>query len=188
MHFYSCPQNSRNEYYLELNKGKMVPRDHATWHEFKRKSVFLFENYYKFSFVRNPWDRVVSSYHYLKQGGNQTKRDMEFKDSVIEKYGTFESFIMDYLNHNTIWSNKLFWPQWFFLLDGKDNLQVDFLGKFENIEGDFAVLAKKLNIELKIQKTNASTRDGYKQYFSEGAKLKISELYAKDISQFNYQF
>lgn len=186
--FIHIPKTAGTSIILELNKDKMVPRDHATWRDYKRKSPYLFEKYYKFSFVRNPWDRVVSSYHYFKHGGNQTKHDIEFKNSVIDKYDSFESFVLNYLNKDSIWSNRLFWPQWFFLLDDKNNLQVDFLGKFENIENDISVLEKKLNFKLSLQKTNVSIRKDYKQYFSEETRIKISELYSKDILQFNYQY
>lgn len=186
--FIHIPKTAGTSIILSLNKGKLVPRDHATWHEYKRKSSYLFEKYYKFSFVRNPWDRIVSSYHYLKQGGNQSVQDLEFKNLVIDKFETFDSFVLNYLNPDTIWDKKLFWPQWFYLLDEKNNLQIDFLGKFENLENDYSVLANKLKINLKLEKVNTSKRNDYKQYYNIATQDKIGQLYSRDIIKFNYQF
>lgn len=186
--FIHIPKTAGSSIILELNNEKLLPRDHSTWFEFKRKSPYLYEKYFKFAFIRNPWDRAVSSYHYFKQGGNQTKKDLDFKKIIDTNFKDFNDFILNYLNSESIWKNKLFWPQWFFIVDENDVLQVNFLGRFENIENDFSFLAEKFFLEKKLSKANESERKNYKEYYNTATKEKIKELYSKDITLFNYQF
>lgn len=72
--------------------------------------------YFKFTVVRNPWDRLVSAYHFLKKGG-MNDADREWAQSNISEYEDFESFVVNWLNKDNIWKYYHFYPQHYFFLE-----------------------------------------------------------------------
>lgn len=89
-----------------------------------------FSTFYRFSFVRNPWDRIVSFYKYIGSPAEYPFRD----------------FVLHHLR-NGLWS-RMHWfvrPQTDFLYrDGK--LLVDFVGRFESLAEDFTHVAGQLDL------------------------------------------
>ncbi len=173
---------------LKLLNNNETFRYHGFWYEYQKRSPHYFNNFYKFSFVRNPWDRTVSTYFYLRKLIENSKTT--FIPKNLDKYETFDEFVNLFLNKDTIWSHKLFIPQWFFILDQDDKLKVDFLGKYENIEEDFDIIKSnfKYNPDGQLMKLNSSQRKKYNYYYTDKTKSKIAELYSKDIKYFNYKF
>ena len=171
-----------------LLDGK-TKRDHIPYTAFLVADKEKFKNYYKFTFVRNPWDRVVSSYEYLLHGGNQSD-DLYFKDLFTKQYDTFEKFVLDYLDTDKIHEILLLKPQYLWIYDYKGECKVDFVGRFETLDQDFLKVAKHLNITDKLPHINKSKRrKDYKSYYENKEVLnKVSELYKKDIELFNYKF
>jgi hypothetical protein len=68
-----------------------------------------FNSYFKFAFVRNPWDRLVSAYHFLKEGG-KTERDRTWADEHLSPHIDFDAFVKTWVNRNTIRSYEHFCP------------------------------------------------------------------------------
>ena len=98
--------------------GKKVNRDHGTYYDFKRIDSDRFNLYFKFCFVRNPYDRAVSAYEYLKNGGNQSS-DLYYKKLIENKYPSFEKFVLEYLDNDKVHEMLLFRPQYLFIYDDK---------------------------------------------------------------------
>lgn len=114
----------------------------------------LFDSYYKFSFVRNPFDRAYSLYKFL---------------GFIEIM-TFDDFVKSQLAGNL--RQTLFWfvrPQYDFLYDKEGNCLVDFIGKLENINSDF----KKVVSRLKLPANDLPKKNVSASSFSFKRKLKI---------------
>lgn len=187
--FIHIPKTAGSSITTQLNKGtKVVGREHATWREYKARSPFYFNNSFKFTFVRNPWDRIVSTYFYLKDGGNKDNKDMYYKNLINSKYPTFQKFVLEFLNKETIWSHILFWPQWFYIIDNQDKLQVDFLGKYETLKEDNKYIMGILGININLPNSNKSKRKNYEEYYSEKTKQRIGDLYSKDVFLFKYSY
>ena len=147
-----------------------------------------FKEYYKFTFVRNPWDRLVSTYFFLKKGG-LTEEDALWYSENLDQFNDFESFVKEWLTLDNINSSLHFQPQYSYLETAEGNLEIDFIGKFENIEADFLKVTKKLGIERSLKKTNASNREkDYRSYYNEETKDIVFEIYKKDIQLFKYEF
>jgi len=171
---------------LTILAGNRVFRDHASYYDFQRADLVKFESYFKFCFVRNPYDRAVSCYEYLKCGGNQMD-DLYFKELIENKYPTFEKFILEYLDKDIIHEHVLFKPQYTFVYDCKNQCHIDYIAKYESIDKDFEVICKNLKISVPLPKINGVDRVSYKNYYTNNLiEEKIHFLYRKDFILFNY--
>lgn len=155
-------------------------------HDFYNKHIDItyyintFENhqeYFKFTFVRNPFDRALSKYfhHYHRPTGGGTKiekkaREMQFK-TWVKKGGL-----------------KVFKPQYNFMYK-ESKLLVDFVGRFENLQEDFNIVCDKIGIpRQQLPHKNQSKHKHYTEYYDDETKEIVAEKYAKDIEYFGYEF
>jgi len=127
-----------------------------------------FEDYFKFTFIRNPWDRLVSYFFYF--GG----KEKNFKRYVMEELDLKDITRM---------------PQYKFICDNKKNIMVDYIGRFENLSNDWKVICDKINIPIKeLPIARKSEHKNYRFYYDKETKDRISKLYKEDIKLFNYEF
>jgi hypothetical protein len=134
----------------------------------------IFDSFFKFSFVRNPWDWQVSLYHYIldrpkNPGYEETK-----------KMGSFRNFVFSREN--------LSFTQTSCLVDESGNLLVDFVGKFENLDQDFQTICHKVDISASLPHINKSKRTDYQDYYDAETRDLTARLYAEDIERFGYTF
>ena len=155
------------------------------------KKIFspnTFNRYYKFTFVRNPWDRLVSTFFFLKNGG-LTEKDRIWAEKNLAPFDTFDAFVKRWLTEENINSSLHFQPQYIFLEDEKGKIAVDFIGRFENINDDFKIITSKLKIDRSLTKTNTSKRKKeYIEYYDKETKKIVRDIYKRDIELFNYEF
>jgi hypothetical protein len=137
-----------------------------------------FNSYYKLGFVRNPWDRVVSLY-FRKEGLQM--RDLMTFDEFVEWIKYSSSTCIHPVPH----TNQLDW-----LVDPHGNVLVDFIGKFEDLHNDWAIIADKLGLskELPHKNKNLSREKHYTEYYSKKAKEIIERKFTIDIEYFGYKF
>jgi hypothetical protein len=147
-----------------------------------------FNSYFKFSIVRNPWDRLYSAYSFLNNGG-LTDNDKIFAAKYVTGYADFDSFVKGSVNQVNIMKGIHLIPQYLFLTDSNGNLLTDYVGKFENLNEEYKLITEKLNIVSKLKKTNKSRRGtDYKDFYTAESKAIVAEVYKKDIELFNYSF
>lgn len=91
----------------------------------------IFESYFKFAFVRNPWDRLVSEFHYRTFPRKLTFEDFVYKHTVCEDWTDRGRHII---------------PQSNYLFEENGNQLVDYVGRFEEIERDFEFVRNTLNL------------------------------------------
>ena len=133
-----------------------------------------------FAFTRNPWDRVVSSYFYL--------RERNLKE--IPKSMTFESFVIELKeNWGSDFGGAVVKRQLDFITDPNGNIFVDFLGRYESLQKHFDEVCKIIGIEpITLLITNNTIHDHYTTYYNEKTVKIVEELYEKDIDAFRYGF
>jgi Sulfotransferase family len=152
------------------------PRGHSSASQLKRiYPSFIFDNYFKFAFVRNPWDLLVSFYHYIKSnhGHSRYKR--------LAKLESFE----DYINYE-IKRNKI--NQTNFLYS-KDKIPlVDFVGRFESLEDDFVKICSIIGIDGRLLHANKTQHETYHEYYDETLMLRVAKHWHEDIANFGYEF
>lgn len=155
------------------------------------------DSYFKFAFVRNPWDRLVSCYS--NKIKSEPVNNRWFKDGVSKglsvygtfRYGmTFEEFANEVVNLPDEQSEKHFRSQYTFLTDDSGNLLVDFVGKFKNLSHDLEIVSDKLGLdEFRLPHLQKSPRKkNYLCYYSKSLQLKIEKRYIKDIETFHFDF
>lgn len=145
-----------------------------------------FDDYFKFAFVRNPWDRLYSAWRYLAAGG-WNDDDRQWYQDNLSRYPDFESFVNEWLNDDNILKHRHFWPQSRFTCDSK-GLLLDHVGYFETLEQDFNIIASRLGIDVKLGKHNANPGKDYRDAYTDEMQQRVAHVYAKDIELFGYRF
>ena len=154
----------------------------------------VFDQCIKFTFVRNPYTRIVSAYkmfhasyiwkdcfptfdHFVEfiQWTNIHSHKVEKEISISKFMNSME----DIIHHCSSYHNPKY------MLD-----QMDYIGRVETIGDDLKKLAEILKIEpIKVKHLNKHKNDyDYRQYYSTSSKDLISKLYQKDIERFEYSF
>ena len=146
-----------------------------------------FNQYFKFAFVRNPWDRLYSAFRYLKAGG-WDEEDRAWADVNLAEFNDFESFVVDWVNAENIKRHLHFWPQSSFLCDRRNRLLVDFVGRFETLQSDFEYIASKLNISASLGRYNRNPGQSYVDVYTDEMQSVVRRVYARDIELLEYVF
>lgn len=146
-----------------------------------------FEKYFKFAYVRNPWDRLYSAYCYLI-GGGWNQQDKTWAKKHLSSVVDFNDFVLNWLSPERVYSHIHFWPQHRFVCDSKGYILLDYLAYFETIHQDFDAIAEKIGVQAKLGHENASNRQSYKSVYSADAINKVASIYQTDIDMFGYDF
>jgi len=175
---------------ISLNKAlfNSIGGGHTTLEQYI--NVFpprLFCKYFKFTFVRNPWDRVASAYFFLQTGG-MNPWDKEFYEQELAQYASFEDFVLNWLKPENLFKHHHFTPQYHYLFDQYKKVSVDYVGYVESIDEDFAYISKRMGVNASLAKNNAVHRADYRNLYSPEMIEKVREVYQQDIELLNYDF
>lgn len=174
---------------------------HLKWWQYVRHKYMTqaqFDEYFKFSFVRNPWSRVVSIYKYFR----------------FQERKCFSEFVMNDLRTD-MWE-KWQWfvgPQSEFVCDDHGRVMVDFLGRMETLQGDFDRVCAKIGLPaIPVPRVNVSPSEPqsdsskslrrrwrrrkaafpsfatYQEYYDRASREAVAQLYQRDIELFGYTF
>ncbi len=148
-----------------------------------------FIRYFKFTIVRNPYDRLVSAFHFLKKGGVNDK-DKQWAEKNLSAYDTFDAFARQGLSKRNIRRALHFRPQSEFICVRKNRPGLDFIGYYENLPADFAFIGRKLGINATLAEANrnVSRAKDYRQYYTEASRKIVAEFYADDLRILGYDF
>lgn len=148
-----------------------------------------FNRYFKFTIVRNPFDRLVSAFLFMKKGGINEK-DKLWAERKFARYDDFDAFVKGWVNRWNVARALHFRPQSSFICISPGRHRLDFIGYFENLESDFGLIANKLHINSSLITTNRneSREKDYRQYYTDETRAIVAEVYADDLNLLGYSF
>ncbi|WP_238365910.1 sulfotransferase family 2 domain-containing protein [Mesobacterium pallidum] len=132
-----------------------------------------------FTLVRNPWDRVVSYYHWLREQG------FDHPAVTLAKQVDFPVFLADPATQATLRSN----PAARYMQNSDGAAYPAHYLRLEHLPEDMAPLARHLGFSPSLDRVNASPREtDYRRYYDDEAAGLIETLCAEDIARFGYRF
>jgi hypothetical protein len=133
---------------------------------------------FKFSFVRNPWDRFISAWYTQEISVGAGKK--EFTDFVISECsdGLIPSRNV-YAIH--------FMPACHFILDEHGKIGVDFVGRYESLQNDWRTVCEKVGVEIRLGHERWRRHKHYRYYYTSETWNIIGKLYQRDIAVFGYE-
>jgi len=152
-----------------------------------------YRDYFKFAFVRNPWDRLVSCYKSkLVQRGTGLRMG-RYGNVSLRRGMAFEDFAKAVCRIPDELSNHHFRSQHVTICDDGPRKAVfaDFVGRFENLEKDFGFVAERIGLEPSLPQAGASrSRDSrsYRDFYDEKLARMVGERYREDANLFGYSF
>ncbi len=142
-----------------------------------------YSNFYKFAFVRNPWDWQVSMYHFILKETGHVNHD------IVKSMAGFEEYLTWVINtQKNPYAKGATQFQKDMVIDQKGKIIVDFVGKYENLTHDFQHVCQILNIETSLPSINRSVHRDYKSYYNSTTKKMVEEYFKADIELFAYTF
>jgi hypothetical protein len=129
-------------------------------------------HFFKFAFVRNPWDRVVSMYCYRLH-------NRELPDKL-----SFRQFVMK----RNEYPFGLYREQVNFLENQKGELAVDFIGRFENLQEDWDTVQSRIGLKRKLGHLKRTSHNHYKTYYNQELIDEVAKIYPRDIADLGYEF
>lgn len=140
----------------------------------------------KVAFVRNPWDRIHSCYHYLAHKSGHV-RDTKFKKRFLAHTHSFEEFVMTTLHLPDVQRFMHFKPQVDYITYRNEHC-IDFIGRFESLHQDVHKLGDMIGKPLNLPHVNESNKQKTGQVYNNAMIEKVASVYAKDIEVFNYEY
>lgn len=159
----------------KFNQEGMVTFGHLFYPKLLRRGIVsaaFDKSAFKFAFCRNPYDRAVSHYHYVR-----------YKHPDILDPAT--SFLDFTRNLPMPLYGKAFRPQ----SDWIKGVKIDTLGRFETLVEDLDAIAGYLGVDIMdIPPRNPTEHEPYQSYYCEESKRNIEHFYAIDFETFGYEY
>lgn len=184
--FIHVPKSAGRSVVRGLFDVKSVEHAPASWYQ--QLDAERFDQYFKFTFVRNPWDRAVSAYTYLRNGGSPASVEDSQWAGFVGGFSSFDAFICEWLSAENAMRNALFTPQVVFLRDIFGRIDMDFVGRFENLQADFDRVAGQLGIDARLPHLNRSRSEDFRSFYTPASRDRVADVYAEDIEAFAYVF
>ena len=140
-------------------------------------------NIFTFGFVRNPWDRAVSSWKFGSPDDNWNMNFVDFcrnlkKLEINPKCRIAKNGLLIHVCE-----------QHPFLIGSNKNLKADYIGRLENLQDDFNIVCDKIGIpRQQLPHKNKTKHKHYTEYYDDETRKIVAERYAKDIELFGYEF
>ena len=149
-----------------ISVQKIVPHlDTAIW-----------QDYFKFAIVRNPFDRFISICFFLNRKNPLfLETPLQWMKSAIKVQRFRERVLVK--------------PQYQQLIDTQGNIAMDYVGRYEVLQDSIDERCQRLQVETtQLQKRNTSEHKQYREYYDEELKSAVEKFYQEDLARFNYSY
>jgi hypothetical protein len=135
-----------------------------------------FENYFKFAFVRNPFDRFVSYCAFMtRESGAFARQPQQVMHEILFRQRPT--------------GHILFQPQHLLLVDAEGRLLADDVGRVEQMQESYDRMCARIGIPgAALGKVNSSSRGDWRRYYNPTLIEGVADLYRRDLELFGYEF
>ncbi len=188
--FVHIPKNAGSSIYRCF--GIDVPGEtHCTALGYRAADPGQWSRSFSFAIVRNPWDRLVSAFHYLKHAPISAD-DAEWAQETLSDIEDFAAFMSKMKSSDFFCAQILMWrhftPQKFFISDLKKNIIVDHIAHFEDLNSEIEHISNQIGVDAHIVRLNSGRRGDYTSYYDADDAEFVGRLYAGDVEAFGYRF
>lgn len=136
----------------------------------------VFGEYFKFAFVRNPFDRFVSYCAFMSRDSNV----FDAEPLRFMKYVIRELRPVDHI---------LFQPQHAMLTDSEGRLELDFVGRTETMQASYDEVCRRTGMaSTPLERVNSSRHRPWQEYYDRDLVGWVGEFYRRDLELFDYRF
>jgi len=154
-----------------------LPPAHLTALEAReRLSPRVFDDYFTFAFVRNPWDWQVSLYHYMR------KTPYHHQHELAQRLKDFDAYIHWRVEEEVRLQKA-------FVTDAQGTVIVDYVGRMEHLADDFGHVCRAVGLPpIRLPHENRSGHRDYRDYYTDETREMVARAFAEDIDLFGYTF
>ncbi|MEM0915844.1 MAG: sulfotransferase family 2 domain-containing protein [Planctomycetota bacterium] len=157
-----------------------------TLKRYRRRRQFVpaspeqWRDYFKFTFVRNPWARAYSWYK------NVMRDERQQRNTGTDSSWSFERLLTD--SRNGV-GKRMLRSQLFWLVDHRGRVPMDFVGRFNRLHEDFATVAERIGLEdAELPRLVAGSGESYVDAYTPKLKDLIAREYRDEIKRFGFEF
>ena len=156
---------------------------HTSAMDFRKSFPKEFAAYFKFAIVRDPLDRFISAYSFLKHGSPEKDPNVR----IVQECGTMDRFARKITARPGILSNIVHMiPQHQFICDPQGGILVDSVFRYEDLENAWREICRRLGIRADpLPKVNASRRVS-RDEVTDAVLFVVRQAYARDFELFGY--
>ena len=166
--------------YLMGTLDVVLASQHLTLAEIRLLNLLplkVLDSSFKFSVVRNPYDRALSSIFHFNP---YLPRSVQAVEEALHEW-----IYMDCRDHNVLAHRR---RQIEFVRDIDGSISMDFLLRFERINEDFEVLCEKIGARAKLPHIGRTERFKYRALYSDCSRSMVRDAFYEDIEAFSYDF
>ncbi len=146
----------------------------------------IWNSYFTFAIVRNPWDLMVSSYHWWLQHAEIWEKLQPYHEAVRAMDG-FDRFIRSDLGRERI--NEARGDIFDWLTDEDGGIIVDYVARYEQLQDEYNKICQITGIPpVSLPQTNTTRRSDYRDYYDDQSQKLVQERFHRTIKQFGYSF
>jgi hypothetical protein len=152
--------------------------------QYYKQNLTTHDQYFKFAFVRNPWDKMLSEYFWFRNA-KHSYPDEDVKQFFRKSASSFSEFVPLFFNSVAGDMSHRMGQLEFLQPMG----EMDYVGRFERYDTDFVKICSHLGIDTDSPlHENYTTHRPYWEYYDDETRKIVAERYAKDIEYFGYEF
>lgn len=181
IHIPKCGGSSIKEMLQDLNETSDIHSKLKQDIDNLKKQKDKIERYFVFSFLRNPWDRMIS-YYFFYRDIIKTKEEIAVKAKKLDFHEWIFYIYEDPNKFNFIHDNYIDY------LSYENKILADLTLNFHNFEKECIYLKEILKLKTPVLHINQTKHEDYKNYYSNKEIDVVQKIYKRDIDFFSFDF